>query len=354
MKAYSPLLTPLLFVPGVLVEAIVRSRNGLYSAGIFARRRLPNPVISIGNMTLGGSGKTPLVIYIASFLKETGYSPALLSRGYGRSEADKDHVLAPGDEVPSPACKLGDEPALIQRRVPGVWLGISQKRHVVASRILQKHSNQIFILDDGFQHRQLHRDLDIVVTDVSQPLAGNRIFPLGTLREPLSGLRRAHVVVITGMSFADPGDWHEKLIREKHPAARIFRCNQEIGDLVPLECWMNPGCEENAIPDVKSVYLVAAVGNPQRFRRDVEALGLNVKGSRFFRDHYRPDSKQWLECAAEAHKLGSEAIITTEKDAIKLPRRPIEFPMLVALQSVRVSDDAEFKRMILKIIEGGR
>src|SRR5262249_53976455 len=159
-----------------------RARNELYAGGWLRERRLPRPVISVGNLTLGGTGKTPLAIYLAELLRKLDAAPALLSRGYGRRSRDRIQVFGPGDEVSNLVWRAGDEPALVRRRVPAVWLGISKDRRAAGERVLEKKPDVVFILDDGFQHRKLHRDLDIVVVDRAQPLTTNRVFPRGTLR----------------------------------------------------------------------------------------------------------------------------------------------------------------------------
>jgi tetraacyldisaccharide 4'-kinase len=170
-------LAPLSFIAGPVYEAVVRVRNNLYESSILRHRRLQSPVISIGNITTGGAGKTPLVIFTAKKIKESGFIPAILSRGYGRPDPGIERIISPGDSIKFPARQMGDEPALIRRHVPEAWFGISKNRYTAGGRIAQQAGNPVFILDDGFQHRKLQRDLDIVVIDSSQPLKQIRIYP---------------------------------------------------------------------------------------------------------------------------------------------------------------------------------
>jgi tetraacyldisaccharide 4'-kinase len=347
MQRIPAAIAPVVFVPGLLYEALIRARNGLYSAGLLPRYRLPNPVISIGNLTLGGAGKTPLVICAAQALLKLGFVPAVLTRGYGRDSRHEAHILPPEREIPAASLALGDEPALIRRRLPSVWMGVSKDRYRAGSRISGQHSGIVFLLDDGFQHRRLCRDLDIVIIDPSQSLKANRIFPVGTLREPLSGLRRCHLVVINSMPEA--ADAAESVVRRWQPNAKILYCSQIIQSLIPFSSWRagEDGAQTQSVP---SAYLVAALGNPDRFRQDVRRLGIEVRGSRFFPDHYRLRRRDWASCADDARGQGACVILTTEKDAVKISDPP-DFPLLVSVQSARMSDPEAFEAILKRCLE---
>jgi len=349
---HSLLRAPLLFVPGLMFETLVRVRNRMYDASLLPRLRLPHAVISIGNLTLGGSGKTPLVIHLAQTISLFGGTPALLSRGYGRA-ARSPVVLPPGEDIRYPAQLLGDEPALVRQHEPKVWLGISPNRYAVGLQIAQHEARPLFILDDGFQHRRLERNLDLLIIDRSQPLASNRVLPRGSLREPLAGLRRADIVVINGIHDRQDRDPVEAVIREIKPDATVLHCVQQIDRLISFSDWKEKGASGEPYCDGEPAFLVAAIGNPDRFRRDVRALGIDIRGVRFFRDHFRMQARELLSCAAEARAMGARVLITTEKDAIKLASA-IDFPLLVAVQSVRLFEQAELERMLRVMIEGDR
>jgi tetraacyldisaccharide 4'-kinase len=351
MRTISPALMPVLCIPGLIFEALVRLRGSLYSSALLPQYRLPGPVISIGNITAGGSGKTPLVIHVARMLLKLGGTPALLSRGYGRARPNESCILPPGKTVPSPAGALGDEPALVRRHLPSIWMGVSKNRFGAGNTIAGRETNPVFLLDDGFQHRRLHRDLDIVIIDRSQPLAANRLLPRGTLREPVSELRRCHVVVINGMpekgKIADP---LEEEIRSLHPCGTVFHCTQFISSLISFPSWKEHG--ELSAPSVaiRSAFLVAAVGNPGRFQRDFRRLGIEVRGTRFFPDHYWLTPKDWRACAEEARRKAADAIVTTEKDAVKISRPP-DFPLIVCMQSTEIPEAGKFELVLKACIE---
>jgi tetraacyldisaccharide 4'-kinase len=340
----------MLCVPGLLYESMIRARNGLYAAGMLPRRHLPGPVLSVGNITLGGTGKTPLVLYIAQVLTERGFQPAILTRGYKRTPSNTTRILAPKEGVPAAAGILGDEPAVMRRHLVSAWMGISKNRFQAGSLISQKLRHAVFILDDGFQHRRLYRDLDIVMLDRSQSLQSNRVFPRGTLREPLSGLHRCHAIVLNGTRHEDAGDPFIEEIARYHPQISIFCCNQSIESLVPLAAWDAMDFSVEA-PRPHSAYLVAAIGNPQRFEQDVRRLGIDVRGAKFFPDHYWPALGDWRACAEDARSKHAEAIITTEKDAVKILHPP-GFPVMVSIQSTCFSNAHAFEAMLLRYVEG--
>jgi len=147
-------------------------------------------------MTTGGTGKTPLAIYTAKKISELGWTPIILSRGYGRPGSGIERIVSPGEPIKHPVPSMGDEPALIRRHVPEAWFGISTDRYSVGKMIETRAAKAVFILDDGFQHRKLYRDLDLVIIDPIQTLKSNRMLPRGTLREPVSGLRRSHAIIL--------------------------------------------------------------------------------------------------------------------------------------------------------------
>jgi tetraacyldisaccharide 4'-kinase len=349
MERIHPALAPILFVPGLLYEAMVRARNGLYDAGMVPQHRLPGPVISVGNITLGGTGKTPLVLCIAPMLASGGFQPVILTRGYQRSRPNKSFILPPGEPVPAPARTLGDEPALLRRHLPAAWMGISKNRFWAGSRISQKLKQPVFILDDGFQHRQLGRDLDIVVFDLSQPLGSNRVFPRGTLREPPSGLRRCHIAVLNGALDGGAGNPVTEEVVRHSPKAALFSCSQRIGSMLPFDAWSEASSGVPPRPP-RSAYLVAGLGNPKRFEQDVRRLGIHVVATRFFPDHYWLTPEDWRACAHDARHRNAEAILTTEKDAVKISNPP-DFPLRVAIQATVISDAAAFEAMLLQCVE---
>jgi tetraacyldisaccharide 4'-kinase len=342
-------LAPIFFIPGLAFEALVRLRNGAYSSNRLPRRKLDSPVISIGNITMGGTGKTPLAIHIAQMLLKMECTPAILSRGYGRLSS-RMQVIPPGLEMKNSASMLGDEPALIRRRVPGAWMGISKNRFA-AGRLIERQKNGVaFILDDGFQHRKLCRDLDIVTIDRSQPLESNRIFPRGTLREPISALRRCHIIAIN--SVQNGGGSFESVMKKLGIQAKFLKCEQQISEIIPFADWQKSCGDAITGLNVKKAYAVAALGNPSRFLNDLERNGIEIRGKSLYPDHRELSRNDWIFCCERAREKAAEAIIITEKDAIKVMHPP-DFPLLVAVQTTKISEP-EFLEDALKKLIGER
>jgi len=349
-------LAPAVYIPGLAYEGIIRMRNRLYSSARLRQKRLQHSVISVGNITMGGTGKTPLVIHIAKILLDLGWNPAILTRGHGRTNPGATHVLQPGQSLPSPALILGDEPALIRRHVPSAWMGVCKSRFHAGSLMSQRDPRMVFVLDDGFQHRSLHRDLDIVVVDCSRPLSADRVFPRGTLREPLSGLGRSQCIILNGSPDSSAAVLLEKEVRNRNAHAQIFHCRQSIHALIPFEAWrsaqqasdgMDFRMESTASPPA---YLVGALGNPERFRRDVRQRGVALTGWSFFADHHRLNREDWERCIRQARSSGAERIIITEKDAVKIGDTP-GYPLQVAVQSTSVTEADLFEGILRKAVE---
>jgi len=348
---YSPpkSMVPFLVLPAAMFEIAIRTRNLLYDRRFLASRRLEGPVISIGNLTLGGAGKTPLVIHVAQLVADLGKTPVLLSRGYRRRGPGSALILPPGTPNSRPALELGDEPALIRSKVPKIWLGISPDRFGTGRAIAGRLPGAVFILDDGMQHRKLARTLDIAVIDVTQRFAGNRIFPCGSLREPVGALRRCDAAVINGDVTDTRTAEVRQAIARMGARAEVFHCIQQITALA-----RHSGGDVASAPAVRDrvrVFLVAAIGNPERFHRDVERLQLDIRGARFFRDHHVLSRDNWRSCWSRARALGAEFLLTTEKDAIKLAEAA-GIPLLVARQSVRIVEEEAFRSLVCRSIQG--
>jgi len=304
-------------------------------------------------MTTGGTGKTPLAIYTAKKISELGWTPIILSRGYGRPGSGIERIVSPGEPIKHPVPSMGDEPALIRRHVPEAWFGISTDRYSVGKMIETRTAKAVFILDDGFQHRKLYRDLDLVIIDPIQTLKSNRMLPRGTLREPVSGLRRSHAIILNTVANSSSVGPAQAILEELRYRGQCFYCEQTIENLVPFEVWRKADNTGSASSRPESVFLAAALANPERFHADVRKLGIRVCGTRFYRDHYAPRTVDWARCADAALKAGADAILVTEKDAIKISQPP-DCPLLVAVQTTRFPDENAFIELLRRGIDASR
>ena len=359
---------PLLFIPGVVYRTGVYLRNRAFDVGCLPARGLAWPTVSVGNLALGGTGKTPFVIYLAGLLANMGHDTAILTRGYGRFGSEKTIVLPPGENMDPDASRIGDEPSLVRRRLRQTWVGISSDRFSAADAIasqslclINEKKIPIFILDDGFQRRAVRRDLDIVVIDQMQPPSDDRLFPMGALREPITEIRRAHVVVVNGSDPDDAGDAGSVCYEAARESlskyatdAEFFQCTRRIQAVLSFSDWkqeLQSTSQMLALPG--TAFLVAAIGNPDRFSRDIISLGIETRGCAFFKDHSIISNKNWDACVNAAKKAKAEAVIITEKDAVKISNVP-DFPLLVAVQSVVIKDENRFCEILQRCIRAYR
>jgi tetraacyldisaccharide 4'-kinase len=261
---------------------------------------------------MGGTGKTPCVLRVAQLLKNRGESPGILTRGYGRVSPDKILTLEPGANFP--AERTGDEPQIFLRS--GIApVGIGADRYRAGMLLRQYFAVDKLILDDGFQHVQLARDVDIVLIDALDPLSGGGVFPLGRLREPFSAIARADVVLITRAHLSDLAPAIERAVRQWNPRAPMFRA------ALKPQAWVNT--RDGVFhpidqPPFRSAGAFCGLGNPQSFRRTLEHLGAPPVCWFEFDDHHRYRARDFRRLQHHFAEQGADAMVTTEKDAINL------------------------------------
>jgi 3-deoxy-D-manno-octulosonic-acid transferase len=290
----------------------IRGARGRQERALRKRRNLPVPVISIGNITMGGTGKTPCVLRLAAVLRDEGRTPGILTRGYGRVSPEKHLILACG--AVSKAERTGDEPQLFLRAEVAA-VGIGADRFETGRMLHQQFGVDIALLDDGFQHRRLARDVDIVLLDALDPFGGGRVFPLGRLREPPEGLARADIFVISRADLSDLAPAIEHQVRRWNRHAPTFRSHLEP------RAWFEKGSgtrHEAARPPFGRAAAFCGVGNPDSFRRMLCRLGIPLVDWLEFDDHHRYRPREMRAIAAQARARGASALITTAKDAVNL------------------------------------
>jgi tetraacyldisaccharide 4'-kinase len=322
----------------------------LYGAGVAIRNRHYNnesnverariPVISVGNLTVGGTGKTPVVSWVARQLQATGHSPAVVSRGYGGSAGVGPVLVSRGDGPLTDVRLAGDEPYQLARTLPGVRVVVGSDRAAGVGDAIRAGAD-VAILDDGFQHRQLHRDLEIVLLDATNPFGGNRLLPAGDLREPPASLRRADVVLITRSRALVDRRRLERSIRRYQPDAPIlFADHADVGFV---------DREGRSVQPRPRVLAFCGIGNPQRFRRDLDQRGLELLEFRSFGDHHEYRSRDLAPLVARAAR-DDASLLTTEKDLARLSGSDAiaDDVAVLALQIEAVIDQPEPLLMRLK------
>jgi tetraacyldisaccharide 4'-kinase len=284
--------------------AAVRLRAALYRWRVRKPKRLPGTVISVGNLTAGGTGKTPMVLWIAQRLRFEGKHVGILTRGY-HSRSD----VAAGEPQ-------SDEVAIFRERLAHhVELGVGPDRFA-NGQVLARHGVEWFVLDDGFQHLQLARDVDIVLIDATDPFGGNHLLPAGMLREPKSALARADIVVITRSDHAPAV---ETIVR-RNSSATIFYATAELLDLLPLaekyptRSFAQPTTDWRA----EKVFAFCGIGNPDAFFKDLNRWGFHVAGHAGFSDHHSYSQAEAISLEQQAKQSGATALICTEKDVFNL------------------------------------
>jgi tetraacyldisaccharide 4'-kinase len=310
MNAPADLLRAGLWPLSLVYGLAVRLRNAAFDHGLREVHRLGVPVVSVGNLTVGGTGKTPLVVWLVERARALGRRPGVLARGYGRA----------------PGAPLNDEGLLLEARFPGLPQVQDPDRVAGGRRLCREHEVDLLLLDDGFQHRRLGRDLDLVCADAARPFDRGMLLPAGDLREPATGLRRAGAVVMTRAGGLDPARIDRSIAALRRAAGRalpVFVSEHAPVDLLAAET----GRVES--PDAlrgRRVHLLSAIARPAAFERSVAALGAEVRARHARRDHHVHDAAEVRALAAAARADGAELLVT-EKDAVKLGA--VDAPYLV-------------------------
>jgi tetraacyldisaccharide 4'-kinase len=319
-------------------STIVRLRNRLYSSGLLRIHQAGVPVICVGNLTTGGTGKTPLVVWLCRLVRKKGLACAILTRGYRTQKGE-----------------LSDEPALLAAQCPDVPVVVNPDRVAGAAQAIGRHGARVLVMDDGFQHRRLARDLDIIAADATSPFGYGRVLPAGLLREPASGLRRAHAVVLTRCDQVP----EETLSRIEDEIRRINR-NLVIARSIHAPIAVRTAAGREVPPGQirgKQVFAFCGIGNPQAFFRTIERLGASIAGSRAFDDHYRYTPEDLAAIQNQARALQATLVLTTQKDWTKItqPASLKETPPLAYLAiDLQITAGEESLTALIDRILGGR
>ncbi len=304
----------------------VKVRNCMYDKGWLKIRKLSALVVSVGNVTVGGTGKTPTVIALAEGLAKAGLKSSVLSRGYHRRN-EKEILQVTGNSEPE---LCGDEPVLIARRLEDsatVWVG--KNRFETGIRALEKSERDVVLLDDGFQHRKLHRDVDIVLVDCTAPAIRSRLIPYGILREPFKGIGRSDVIVLTRSRFLPDLEPLKREIEQINPGAYVTRADLQVSGFLDVSTGKMIETEDLR---GKRVVAFSGIGSPLSFKAELITAGVEVPRAFGFPDHAVPSPARLAKVNAVALDEEVEYIVTTEKDWVKLAGESIEalqLPLLV-------------------------
>ena len=341
----SRIIGALLFVLSLFYGMAIRLRVSAFRWGVLRARAFPVPVISVGNITLGGTGKTPATINIAEILLRYGRRPVVLSRGYGRSDRSPVLVVSDGASTVLDPDSGGDEPVLIAGRLPEVPVVVGADRFRAGMAAIERFHPDIAVLDDGFQHIRLKRDLNILLIDAVDPFGTGKLFPAGILREPLTALQRADIVLLTRTDRAG------NLARITENIGQFTNAPVFSGRYVPRDL-MNVTTGETQPLDFlagKQVFAFAGIARPDAFYALLKDLGAVIAGTAAYQDHYSYTRSDLAVLIRQAGELNSAMLVTTEKDGVRLKVMAPEGVWAVRID-LEVVENAAWEELLLKAL----
>lgn len=323
-------------------------RQWCYRIGIFPTKKLDCRVISIGNLVMGGTGKTPMTLWIAETLRDHGHNPAIISRGYGGLASEGIHVVCDGHSILLSPEVAGDEPYMMAERLKNVPVLTSRDRYAAGRYAIDRFGVDTLILDDGFQHLALHRDLNILLCDQQKPFGNEHIFPAGHLREPVPAADRADVICFTRCSSNGRAEHHSLKLFLKRGGGRkksILRTTPRVHCLIRMD---NLEAITSDFIRNRPIAAFCGIARPESFREFLKDSRIVL--FRNFPDHYSytADDLQLMNDAAK--KAGAEFILTTEKDAVKIANHVFSLPVLKVRLTLEI---LEGKDTLNKLLECG-
>jgi tetraacyldisaccharide 4'-kinase len=336
-----------------LYEIVIRGYRGLYDVGALRQVRLPCRVVSVGNITMGGTGKSTTVKWVVKALQAAGARAAVLSYGYRAGSEAPVTVVSDGETVLVPVAQSGDEPRMLAEALPGAPVLIGKQRKWSGAAAVARFGVDVCVLDDAFQYWRLAKDLEIVLIDATCPFGYGYPFPRGLLREPLSQLRRADVLLVTNEQRVS-AEARDRLYRElarRHPRALLAAARHRSAGMRDLVS--GKSLPEDTLAG-RHVRALSSLGNPEAFERTLRELGAAAVDPARYPDHHRFSREEFEAEAAQA--AGTAALVTTEKDAVKLDRA-WRFPVPVIVVAVEMEvtrGRAELEERLQGLLNGER
>jgi tetraacyldisaccharide 4'-kinase len=331
---------------GVLYGTAIRARRMLYQRGLLRAQRIHAPVISVGNLTTGGTGKTPLVESIARIVAAEGKRVCILTRGYGRKDPRQRVVVSDGNALLADATTAGDEPRLLAENLLGLAAVISDADRISAARWASANlASEVFILDDGFQHLRMARDLNILVIDATNPWGGGQLLPRGRLREPLNGMQRADCLVISHADQATDIGSLKATIAQFAGAKAVISSRVRTRGLKPIQhANAQDGVDGHALAGPVGAF--CGIGNPDSFFAHLKLDDHSVCYTRRFADHHTYQQFDVDELVAEARTRGAQMLLTTAKDAVKLRALRFDMPCFAVDIQLSFVEEAQLRQIV--------
>ena len=337
-----------------LYSSAMKLRALLYQKQILASHDFDVPVISVGNLTMGGTGKTPMVMYLARFLSEKDFKVAIVSRGYRGEAKGPVNIVSDGTEILMSAQQAGDEPVLLSSSLKGTVVATGRNRHLVVDEVIRSFQCDVILLDDGFQHLKMNRDIDLVLFDVDHFAGNSRVFPGGELREPISALHRCDAFVLTGVSEnnSERADKCEEVLQERFEGKPVFRVSPVYVQF--LHYVIFPSSIKKSVVTLskipKNLFAFSAIAQADRFYKMVEQQGIVLKGTKTFRDHHSYQVDDINDLLRLASKTGANGFVTTEKDMVKLSY-PHQAPLPFYVPILKYARNASLDSFIINNLE---
>jgi tetraacyldisaccharide 4'-kinase len=330
---------------GPLYGGLMRLRATAYRRGWLPSLRLPVPVISIGNLTMGGTGKTPMVIQVVRELQAMGRQPVVVSRGYGGEAREPINLVSDGERIRLDAASAGDEPRLLAESLPGVPVVTGVRRVLAAQYAVEQLGAEVIVLDDGFQHLALRRDLDLVLFKGPDFLGNGRLFPGGDLREPLAALARASAFVLVAtednQDSSGGGEFRDYL-DSVFPGRPVISAAYRPGFLLPVNARALAQGDK-----VGSFFAFCGLARPESFRGALAGLPGVPSGFQAFPDHHPYGAADLAELVSQAGRQGAGTLVTTAKDLVKL--RHLDCPLPLYVLPVELVLPADFSRLLARL-----
>lgn len=337
------LLTPFACPLSLVYGSIIWIRNKFYDWELFSSSAFDIPIISVGNITTGGSGKTPLVIYLAELLNNNGKKPGIISRGYGRTSQGM-LLVHDGKKLLADVESSGDEPYLMARVLENVPVVVCEDRCEGISQLIKSNSADVIIMDDGFQHRKVKRDLDIITISANDQKEDYRLLPWGKLREPLQNIKRANAIITTKTNNFTPPNFHTEI-------QSIYKGSLYFSTIVPILMKYDSTGYHKSLPPSEPLFGFCGIGEPDSFIDSIGKLELKLSGKRIFRDHQEYTHTVITELSVQIKSSNCKAVITTEKDLVKLPDNFLtEFDIYVIKIEMKFEDEGAVLDLIQSVL----
>ncbi len=357
-KSRSLFMKPFLFAISIVYGGLVKLREALYKKGVLQSKRLPCPVVSIGNIAVGGTGKTPMTVYVTELIRRFGYKVAIVSRGYKGKAEKTGGIVYDGRIICMEPDQAGDEPFMMAKRLRSVPVIVGKDRFKAGMLAVKEFNPDVVLLDDGFQHLRLYRDIDLVLLDFNTPFGNGNLLPRGILREPASSLSRADALILT-RSDSSPGSIKANLLdrlmylSQKRSvyitfhAPYIYKVVKAVGDMEHIVLSKSRDWDSEIIKG-RNVFAFSGIARNEDFKHTVESFGCDVSGFAGFPDHHKYSNEDINKILRSAKDAGAEIVCTTEKDYARMGNSkswPIDL-VIIGIEIAFGDDEAAFNAYI--------